>query len=483
MKARWQDPHHVASRLVITGVLELLTPAHFGNGEADALSDMPLLRDPLSGQPMLTGTSIAGALRSYLREWEAGFGKPEPKAKLELLAQQLFGDVVDQVSYHSRLVVEDALAEGDPSVEFRAGVAIDPVTRTASAGKLFESELIEAGARFPLRFELGLPADGGESLRRALAVALTGLERGEIGLGMRKRRGLGECVVRNWRVERYDLLTGADLVAWLEGQPGVPATGATIAEQLGLTGPLAAAVPDQRRRLVLEAAFRLESSLLIRSSSGGPKSPDMVHLKSRRAGREEPVLSGTSLAGALRARALRIAQTVHGPAGAALVEGLFGQPLDDEAQPRRPSRAKEKSASRAVVHESVVAGGVERVQSRVKLDRFTGGSYPGALFDQQPVFGAERTVVPVRLEVRQPSDPEIGLLLGVLKDLWTGDLPLGGEASVGRGRLAGLSARLSLAPQTWRFSAGPHGGLQVEEGDLSQLEDFVQAFAQYGGQS
>jgi hypothetical protein len=39
----------------------------------------------------------------------------------------------------------------------------------------------------------------------------------------------------------------------------------------------------------------------------------------------------------------------------------------------------------------------------------------------------------------------VGLVLLLLKDLWTGDLPLGGEISVGRGRLKGKQATL-----TWK---------------------------------
>ena len=88
------------------------------------------------------------------------------------------------------------------------------------------------------------------------------------------------------------------------------------------------------------------------------------------------------------------------------------------------------------------------MQSRVKLDRFTGGSYPQALFSQEPVIGGADTLVQIELALRQRmTDPEalrqaqVGLLLLILKDLWTGDLPLGGESSVGRGRLSGRSAR------------------------------------------
>jgi hypothetical protein len=83
--------------------------------------------------------------------------------------------------------------------------------------------------------------------------------------------------------------------------------------------------------------------------------------------------------------------------------------------------------------------------------------------------------VPIRLRLLDPKDHEIGVLLLLLKDLWTGDLPLGGEISVGRGRLAGKSAELRLqrdgGEQVWRISA-ENGALRVE-GDRQQLESFV----------
>jgi len=39
--------------------------------------------------------------------------------------------------------------------------------------------------------------------------------------------------------------------------------------------------------------------------------------------------------------------------------------------------------------------------------------------------------------LKNPIDAEVGLLLLILKDLWTEDLPIGGEKNVGRGLLKG----------------------------------------------
>jgi len=460
MSARW-DQHNtrrIAHRLVIEGDLVLKTPARFGAGQAmpgqAKVVDMPLLRDPKEGAPLLTGASIAGALRSYLRDWELGYEKKLPEDGHSLV-QLLFGDVLEKDSRESWLVVEDAY--GKPPAEFanaetrrvetRQGVSIDPKTRTAGMdekgrGFLYDYELLVAGTYFPLHLELALPDDNDQQaqLKEALAIALNGFINGEIGMGGHKRRGMGRCQMENWQIMDYDLQTPAGLLAWLEEKPVAILKGASISDQLGVRLPPA---DDLRRWFSLDASFSLQSSLLIRSSQDQADAPDLVQLQAARQGKQRPILSGTSLAGALRSRALRIAKTVIADQARAekLVDDIFGT-RDIDAKDRRKADVR---SSRAVVHEHEIENEYERVQSRVAIDRFTGGSYPGALFDQQPVYGKKgASHVKIEVQLRRPQDDHIGLLLYLLKDLWTGDLPLGGEASVGRGRLVGSKAELTL---------------------------------------
>jgi CRISPR/Cas system CSM-associated protein Csm3 (group 7 of RAMP superfamily) len=121
------------------------------------------------------------------------------------------------------------------------------------------------------------------------------------------------------------------------------------------------------------------------------------------------------------------------------------------------------------------------VQNRVAIDRFTGGAYETALFSEQPIFGGPDSRLTIRLRIINPKDYEIGLLLLLLKDLWTGDLALGGESSVGRGRLQGIEATLTRrdtdAEQSWRIEqAGEQLALPEK---VDTLEDFVKALSKY----
>lgn len=484
----------IVERIVVTGELVLETPAHFGGDDALGFVDMALVRDPLHGDALLPGASIAGALRSYLRTRLAGYGvkEPHPKHGDDDLAL-LFGYQHDDDGAQSSLLTADARSRF-PAVELRDGVAINPVTRTADDKKKFNLELLPAGVIFDLRLELlvraadadkGAQDDQATRMVTAFAHALQGFERGEIPLGARKRRGFGKCRVHAWQVRRYDLRQPPALLAWLSqdahGAPTAQGAGPSIAQLLGVADR---AEPDKRAGFTLRATFGLESSLLIRAGGDEAGQPDMVHLTSPRNGKPAPILSGTSWAGVLRSRALRIAQTVGARRRAVeYIADLFGpQMTNANVKPR---------ASRLWVEESIIEQPAEPlIVQRVQIDRFTGGTLPGALFAEQPVFAAPQTEVRLEITVQaqRGSDAEsqrrleadAGLLLLLLKDLWVGDLPLGGEASVGRGRLQGKCATLTFhKPES---DDGPAWTLTRADdrvavaGDAAELERMVKLF-------
>ncbi len=481
----------IAKRIVVTGLLTLSTPASFSTGEQDDVVDIPLLRDAVEPtRPLLTGASLAGALRAYLAAQE-----PEDAASRH--TERLFGGRQrDSEGEQSQLIIADSLGE-NAQVELRHGVRIDPQSRTAADGALYDRILWAAGTRFPLRFELivtcekpsELPARE-TALRGALAAALLGLEREEIGFGGRKTRGCGQAKAGQWSVATYDMSRLADLRAWVDGRaPQDVRAGDRIAALLG--EPL----PGTSHEFVLRARFLLDGSLLVRTA-GGANEPDMVQQRARQAdGTTAAILAGTGLAGALRARSLRIANTL-GLDAQALIEEIYGTDMARRDEDRKQGKTvAEVHASRLRVSEQAVVGGeADMVQARVSIDRFTGGALETALFSEQPVFSSGgEAAIEITLRLKRPEEAHIGLLLLALKDLWTHDLPVGGESSVGRGRWLGEWAELEYRvpgpaggePQRWtlrRAGAGRTAKLILPE-NAAELERFVRALHVWRAQS
>jgi CRISPR/Cas system CSM-associated protein Csm3 (group 7 of RAMP superfamily) len=458
------ESRKIVTRIVVEGELVLQTPARFGNGDTDDLTDMPLLIDPFDNKtPLLTGASIAGALRGYLRAREHGYGQVASSTSASVL---LFGGQKgEEQGEQSPLIVDDALGKNF-GIEMRDSVHIHPESRTAEEDKLFNLQLWQAGTTFPLRFELVIREDNdkdyADTLKRALATALAGFSNGSITLGARKRRGYGRVNVATWRVKVYDLTQPDSLLDWVE-HGDEPLHSVAPEPDIETALSVSTLIHDSREMLHITMTCALDGSLLIRAGSGqDDRGPDVVHLHARQAGRAvEPILSGTSLGGVLRARALKIANTLGLTKAQGLIEPLFG---------------KVDCASRLSVSEHPLQN-VETtlVQNRVSLDRFTGGARDTALFNEQPVFGGDDTAVTVDMHLVNPQDYEIGLLLLLLKELWTGDLPLGGESGIGRGRLKGKRARLTLqhdsSVQTWEIIANNRGLLV--SGDRNTLDAYV----------
>ena len=427
----------IIRRIVVEGDLRLCSPAHVGNGEIGEDVDLPIARHPADGNPILRGDSIAGAMRSWLHEYQYGYGATATAAPVHAL---LFGgEAEDPEGALSPLIVDDALLDGEGTVERRDGVAINPQNGTAERKLKFDREFLESGQIFPLRFELVVTDKTDSALVPLLSLVLSAFEAGDIRIGARKMRGFGRAIADGWRVRTFDATTPRGIGGWLTYDDAQRLTTAAAPAADCLAAPFV--LDDRRRWIDVSAEFTLNESIMIRSDSPALEDislddPDDVHLRSRRDGRLEYVVSGTSLAGTLRSRARRITRARGWEEG--LVDSVFGFVSKTNG-----------AASRLAVEEAVVpsAAAVPLVQARTQIEELTGGSFAGALFSEQALFAAGAPFsLSFRLRQSSQGDPdsrEAALLMLLLKDLWTGDLPIGGASSIGRGTLSGQTASIT----------------------------------------
>jgi CRISPR/Cas system CSM-associated protein Csm3 (group 7 of RAMP superfamily) len=396
----------IRRRLIARGVWIAETALHLGCGKESAFGtvDMPLLRDA-DGQPFIAGTSIAGTARNALHE---------PIASL------LFGGQKDS-GFASLVLTSDAPITGP--VAIRDGVRIDPRTGQAFDGAKYDLEVLAAGSSLPLNFTLRL-YDEAPEVEEAFHELLRLFSAGRIRFGARTRRGYGQGSVANWDIRELRSDTLAHVKAWLLRNP-----------EGGDKVELRSGDIPARNGFRIEADMRLRTPLLIRATGRRPGDPDFIHLADTKDG--TGILAGTSLAGVLRHRCERIANTLGLENVAPMIDSLFGRARKN-TQDKRKLRA-----SRVWISEDVVRNAKRLKQGRVKIDRFTGGAAEGALFDEAPLFPEDSdSHSRVIIRVEDPRECEAALLLLAFKDLWLGDLPVGGECAVGRGILDGVSARI-----------------------------------------
>ena len=136
--------------------------------------------------------------------------------------------------------------------------------------------------------------------------------------------------------------------------------------------------------------------------------------------------------------------------------------------------------SRVRVAESTLSSGDLSVQGRNTVDRFTGGSLDGSLFDEAPFWpdNSERPNWRLRLSLDLDDDPEhqnpyeIWAVLQAFKDLWLGDLPVGGEIGVGRGVMRGVRAGKASLPKksllVLEAGQGGENAVIVRHGDWNE---------------
>ena len=457
------DNDAVVRRLYAQGTWKLDSVAHFG-GDETGIADMCLLRDA-DGHPFIPAASIAGAARSFLAQQILPWEKYQKGDESQML-KQLFGGAGKEDTM-SALIVADATCKNSQT-SIRDGVRVDTCSGSAAEKAKFDVEVVERGTEFELCLECVIrdgddnSEDDNSELEKLFLALLHGFKAGDIRLGARTRRGYGRGKVACWKIRDLLMNYPEDVMAWLRDKVWCrPASKLT-------PQPLPS---DQRQHFRLEADFILRTSLLIRSSPSDPEAPDMVHLHSA----EEPVVPGTSFAGAFRHRASLIATTIGWSEDA--VSEIFGPVHEQEAKDPQ----KGLWASRVWIEEKLVKNVEPRWQNRVAVDRFTGGSLQGALFNEEPVFPKKSTPhLRLTLMLEEPDDAEIGLLFLTLRDFWHGHAALGGETSSGRGTLQGVKAELQLkrresSKAEWEFSQCDSGMTIVGcSGDASFLKCCVQ---------
>ena len=477
------------------------------------------------GRPVLTGRSVKGALRAACQRFLEEHGGAVGPTEREL--RQLWGDDgtrgagsaaplrASAITVHTVELPTEGY-EGDEEhkvmLPTRMGNAIDRYWGSAGDTALFEHEYLPRGKELALTItaEAGLPdgvevpqgdvaPPGPEQVEKLFALIIGLIKDGRVAFGGRQNAGWGRVALSDskkaWTLTKAEPGSRAGLEEWLSGAGGRSVDVAPV--DCGGSG-----------RMRIEITWDSPTGILVAepqkdgpgegadagAADGSPEGADSEETKPARplrAGPEESdpiVLPGSSVRGALRTRATRIARTIllakKDPSTGAdwsgtgvheqlaqdpsLVRDLFGSTTHRGALTVLDTLAAEDGPSRKVTHN---AG-----------DRWTGGVADGLLYSEE-VYDSTWNSIVVELDLdRLLTNARAGLgepggqensqgedrsraafcLLGlVLAELAAGTLPLGSRGTRGMGQVEvkamAVTGGKGLGVENWALKASQDG--------------------------
>lgn len=356
-----------------------LTPLR--TGSADGSVDSVLRhRD---GQAFLQASSLAGALHGWL-------ARRNPAA-----AEMLFGSQ----ERAGQLIVSDADFEQNAEMKIRPRLRINGKMGAADDGGKFDVAHIVRDTT--LTFKLiwcGRQEDteGPAQIEQMLAA----LDAGEICLGAQKTNGFGRVRLTVDR-QVYRMTDKKDRDAWLHDK----FNGKSLA--------LPEIVSANVCKFTVEG---IADSILVKGSVWQTESGEKICKNIWEKGM--PILPGSSIKGAVRARVQMIADWLGCPKET--VNELFGRGAADGDNSR---------TGQVRFEDAVLAESKTRRITRIRINKFTGGVMNGSLLKEEP----RKSGVTLTITVPQDNARGCALMTYALRDLGLGLYNLGSGGAVGRG--------------------------------------------------
>lgn len=336
------------------------------------------------GRAFLQGTSLTGALRDWIQN-----------SSYRDLDTDLFGCRENDGS----LVVSDLVFAPEAEEQSRPRLRIDGATGAAAQKAKFSTTGLAVGTEGHFTL-LWFGANRESRQQQAVEAALAAMNARDILLGAQKSNGFGRVQLAV-TVRTFDMTNSDDRKDWIEDSPKGDAL---LLERQA-----------ESRRVNFTINGLLPNVLIRAEASRNENGTTFVNIQEN--GR--PLIPGSSVKGAVRARAESIEERIRG--SRSHCEQMFGREACDDDN---------GVAGRLRVSDVDLSRGRETKISRIRINKFTGGVMRGALFSEKPL-GA-----PVTMSIAAPDDPAgCALLLFALRDLGLGLYNLGSGGSIGRGQL------------------------------------------------
>ncbi len=411
-------------------------------GGEEKESDHDIIRN-FDHEFFIPGTSLAGAFRAYCEEGKAvGFCSDKE-------IDWLFGYAQGEDNEESRLLISDAEVR-NANLILRDGIALDENKITLNTKK-YDYEALDVGTEFVIEMELRVQHEEIEKAKQMLKEIVSGIHTGQIRIGYKKMRGMGEL-----RVSKVSLC---------EFQKVLPNDTSPInAEEFQKRIEQACRwqyfswdkkdefdvrdVTEEwcketsiKRMILFTIPLELQGGISIRKYSARRKEKEssipevdfeqMNRMRMKGESRKNyAIIPGSTWNGALRHQCKRILQELNVPSGKIEIwlDSVFGYVNE---------KSKEAFRSRIEIKESEMSEDCIPVPiMRNRINRFDAGTIEGALYTEISYFGG-KTELKVTLPNKEEYYWAAGLMILAFKDIANGFLAIGGQTAIGRGIFQG----------------------------------------------
>ena len=460
--------HRVAGKILLKAILQQNTPLLISNGRSDD-SDIDLITLP-DKTPYIPGTSLAGLIRNRMSKIE----------KVDTPSfRQFWGYNTDKgQNYQSHIIMHSArLCDDNGALIKKNGVKAWKVNRedgikidkeTKQIDNKYDYQVLQPGNRFLFMAEVTIREGFCRKEFLSFAENVLNILGSDLRVGAMTQNGFGRFSVvdsKSW-LTALDFSEEASQEKWFKYIEPDQATSDKLQESEYKIVPIA------ESQFKIDAYFRIKSSLITADYSqplgNGKDDSDKIH-KMRTENHNDSqtfaIITGKALKGAISQKAHDIIEEYFKEQSnvSQLYKSLFGSV--DESEPNNraikstllieetkiPIANQEKDKVE-IDKRSDQPSVLSKAQTRIKIDRFTGGTVRGALLNTRPIWhneGSDYFHVSMKIMNDNNLDSEEGqwlyhnkrvLLLHILKHLWTGNLAIGGEKGIGRGVLKGQYA-------------------------------------------
>lgn len=417
----------IIKRILFGIKVKLASPLCVSNG-LDELTDNDLQRD-FDGEVFIPGTSLAGAMRAYIKNDD-----------------NLFGFNSEQDGRMSPLIVSDMTFEEEKKLVTgeRDGVGLEH--KVSKPGAKFNIEVIETGAVGMFHLCLTIRKKDIEvreaSWIKSLKRIFNGIQTGEIRFGAKKNRGFGCFNICHIFIKNFTINNVDEWISYGHDDNKLFLEKNKVNSSDWLDG-------TKRKYMKMRVPLELTGGISIRKYAI-QEDYDFEQLKSD----GKAVIPGTSWTGAIRERMIEILRSLSPEKDATeFIEDWFGFVVNDKKERKRREKKGEQIAAQShiVVCESQMdKRGEELKITRNKVNRFDCSTVDGALYTDLGYFQGN-TFLDILIEKDRDefsTNAFIGLLLLVIKDLMKGYLAVGGQTAVGRGIFKGELNKVELEDST-----------------------------------